>query len=129
MAVCAVLVTAAPSGCTDSSLVPSVPQPALCTVESNAYRDALASGTLQERHGCLFLDAGVGAPRLFIPPAGVGFELRSDGVLTRNGQNVARGRFADRGWRGDGQGQVAGATSEAHASRGVYHVACLARFA
>jgi len=51
--------------------------------------DALASGTLQERLGCLFLDSGVGASRLFILPSGVGFEITSDGVLTRNGQKVA----------------------------------------
>lgn len=89
LGVCAVFVTAALSGCTDGDVVPSVLQPALYTVESNAYMDALASGTLQERHGCLFLDAGVGAPRLFILPAGVGFELTSDGVLKRNGQTVA----------------------------------------
>lgn len=90
LGVCAVFVTAALSGCTDSDVVPSVPQPALYTVESNAYMDALASGTLQERHGCPFLDPGVGAPRLFILPAGVGFGLTSHGVLTRNGQTVAR---------------------------------------
>ncbi len=90
MGVCAMLVTAALSGCTDSDVVPSVPQPALYTVESNAYMDALVRGTLQELHGCLFLDSGVGPPRLFILPAGVGFELNSDGTLLRNGQTVAR---------------------------------------
>jgi hypothetical protein len=90
LGVSAVLVMAALSGCTDDDVGPSVPRSVLYTVESNAYMDALASGTLRERHGCLFLDSGAGAPRLFILPAGVGFELTSDGVLTRNGQTVAR---------------------------------------
>jgi hypothetical protein len=89
MAVGAIVVAAALAACTDGDVVPSVPQPALYTVESNAYMDALADGTLRERHGCLFLDPGVGGLRLFILPAGEGFELRSDGVLLRNGQPVA----------------------------------------
>lgn len=69
---------------------PLHPPPALYTVRSNAYMDALTSGTLRSRPGCLFLDHDVGAPRLLILPEGEGFELSSDGVLTRNGQVVAR---------------------------------------
>ena len=40
--VCAVFVTAALSGCTDSDVVPSVPQPVLYTVESNTFFAMLA---------------------------------------------------------------------------------------
>ncbi|MGZ8631961.1 MAG: hypothetical protein ACXWZF_13510 [Actinomycetota bacterium] len=59
-------------------------------VESKAYMDALASGRLVLRDGCLFLDHGSG-PSASVDTSGRRrLELSSDGLLMREGDSIAR---------------------------------------